>query len=88
MSTERNRTPPPPRKQIFVRHSIELAHAIFEHLANRDGHNKRLRRSAEMIARVMGWPARECESWHDDVWLVDSTPAGLPTSTLTHRLDH
>ncbi len=31
----------------------------------------------------MGWLARECESWHDDVWLVDSTPVECGTSRET-----
>ncbi len=55
----------------FVRYAHAHLRPWFPYLANRDGYNKRLRRSGEMIARVMGWLARECESWHDDVWLVD-----------------
>ena len=38
-----------------------------------------------MIAGVMGCLARECESWHDDVWLVDSTPVECGTSRETQK---
>ena len=69
----------------FVRYAKAHLRPWFPYLPNRDGYNKRLRRSGEMIARVMGWLARECESWHDDVWLVDSTPVECGTSRETQK---
>ena len=69
----------------FVRYARAHLRPWFPYLANRDGYNKRLRRSGEMIARVMGCLARECESWHDDVWLVDSTPVECGTSRETQK---
>ncbi len=69
----------------FVRYARAHLGPWFPYLPNRDGYNKRLRRSAEMIARVMGCLARECESWHDDVWLVDSTPVECGTSRETQK---
>ena len=69
----------------FMRFAHAHLRPWFPCLPNRDGYNKRLRRSGDMIARVMGWLARECESWHDDVWLVDSTPAECGTSRETQK---
>ncbi len=69
----------------FVRYARAHLRPWFPYLPNRDGYNKRLRRSGEMIARVMGWLARECESWHDDVWLVDSTPVECGRSRETQK---
>ncbi len=69
----------------FVRYAQAHLRPWFAYLPNRDGYNKRLRRSAEMIARVMGCLARECESWHDDVWLVDSTPVECGRSRETQK---
>ena len=63
----------------FVRYAHAHLRPWFPYLANRDGYNKRLRRSAAMIAGVMGCLARECESWHHDVWLVDSMPVECGT---------
>ena len=69
----------------FMRYAHAHLRPWFAYLANRDGYNKRLRRSADMIARVMGCLARECESWHDDVWLVDSTPVECGRSRETQK---
>ena len=69
----------------FVRYARAHLRPWFPYLANRDGYNKRLRRSGDMIAGVMGCLARECESWHDDVWLVDSTPVECGRSRETQK---
>ena len=69
----------------FVRFAHAHLRPWFPYLANRDGYNKRLRRSGDMIACVMGCLARECESWHHDVWLVDSTPVECGRSRETQK---
>ena len=69
----------------FVRYAHAHLRPWFPYLPNRDGYNKRLRRSGDMIAGVMGCLARECDSWHDDVWLVDSTPVECGTSRETQK---
>ena len=51
----------------------------------RAGYNKRLRRSGELIAHMMAALARDCPSWHDDVWLVDSTPVECGRSRETQK---
>ena len=72
-------------ESLFVRFARAHLRSWFPYLPNRDGYNKRLRRSGEMIARVRECLARECESWHDDVWLVDSTPVECGTSRETQK---
>ena len=69
----------------FVRYAKAHPGPWFPYLANRDGYNKRLRRSGDMIARVRECLARERESWHDDVWLVDSTPVECGRSRETQK---
>ena len=43
------------------------------------------RRSGELIEHVMACLARACPSWHDDVWLVDSTPVECGRSRETQK---
>ena len=69
----------------FMRFAHEHLGPWFPYLPDRAGYNKRLRRSAEMIAGVMGCLARECDSFHDDVWLADSTPVECGTSRETQK---
>ncbi len=69
----------------FVRYAKAHLGPWFPYLPNRDGFNKRLRRSGDMIARVIECLARECPDWHDDVWLADSTPVECGRSRDTQR---
>lgn len=69
----------------FVRFAHEHLRPWFPYVPNRDGYNKRLRRCADTIARVIAALARECVSWNDDVWLVDSTPVECGTSRETAK---
>ena len=69
----------------FMRFAHEHLGPWFPYLPDRAGYNKRLRRSAEMIAGVMGCLARECDSFHDDVWLADSTPVECGRSRETQK---
>ena len=70
----------------FVRFAKEHLRPWFPYMPNRDGYNKRLRGAAGTIARVTSALARECASWHDDVWLVDSTPVECGTSRETVKM--
>ena len=72
----------------FVRYAKVHLTPWFPYVPQRPGFNKRLRRSGELIKHVMACLARACASWHDDVWLVDSTPwsagaAARPKSALS-----
>jgi len=69
----------------FVRYARAHLWPWFRYLPNRAGFNKRLRRSGDMIARVIERLARECPDWNDDVWLVDSTPVQRGRSRETQR---
>ena len=67
----------------FVRWAKAHLRAWFRYLPDHAGYNKRLRRSGEMISRIMRRLATECPAWHDDVWLVDSTPVPCGRSRQT-----
>ena len=69
----------------FVRYAHARLRPWFPYLPERPGFNKRLRASAAMIAGVMGCLARECDSWHDDIWLADSTPVECGRSRTTQQ---
>lgn len=69
----------------FVRYAHAHLRPWFPYLPERAGFNKRLRAAAEMIAAVMGCLARECDSWHDDIWLADSTPVECGRSRTTQQ---
>ena len=76
----------------FVRYAKAHLRPWFPYMPNRDGCNKRLRRCADMIARVISRLARvisrlarECPDWADDVWGVDSTPVECGRSQQTQR---
>ena len=69
----------------FLRHAHAHLKPWFPYLPARSGYNKRLRRSAEMLAHVIGWLARNSLSWTDELWLVDSTPVECGRSRQTAR---
>ena len=69
----------------FVRYAKEHLTAWFPYLPQRAGYNKRLRRSAQLMQHVLGALGRDCPSWHDDVWLVDSTPIECARSRQTQQ---
>ena len=70
-------------------HFVRWAHTHlgpwFRYVPQRSGYNKRLRRSGELMRHVTAALARECPSWHDDVWLVDSTPVECGRSRSTQQ---
>ncbi len=49
------------------------------------GYNKRLRRSGELLTHVNGFLARQCPSYSDNLWLVDSTPVECGRSRETAK---
>ena len=69
----------------FVRYAKAHLKSWFPYLPERPGYNKRLRRSGELMAHVLGALARDCPAWHDDVWLVDSTPVECGRSRETQK---
>jgi len=69
----------------FVRHAHAELRALFPFIPGRAGYNKRLRRSADMLAAVLRALATRCSSWHDDLWLIDSTPVECGRSRETAK---
>ncbi len=67
----------------FIRYAGTHLKPWFPYLPNRSGYNKRLRASSTMMSHVMGHLARSTRSWHDDLWLVDSTPVECGRSRQT-----
>ena len=67
----------------FIRHANAHLRSLFPYLPNRPGYNKRLRHAAATMQHIIATLARDCPSWHDDVWLVDSTPVECGRSRET-----
>ena len=69
----------------FIRYATAHLHPWFLLVPQRPGYNKRLRRSGELMKHMIGALARDCPSFHDDVWVVDSTPVECGRSRETQR---
>jgi len=67
----------------FVRHARTHLQSLFPYLPQRPAYNKRLRHAAATMQHIIGVLARDCPSWHDDLWLVDSTPVECGRSRET-----
>jgi hypothetical protein len=72
-----------PNEARFIRYAHTHLTGMFPYLPERPAYNKRLRRSATMLAGVMRHLATRCAAWFDDVWLVDSTPVECGRSRET-----
>jgi DDE family transposase len=64
----------------FARSHLATA---FPYLPGQSGYNKRLRAGNELISRFIRTLARDTDLWHDDVWVVDSTPVECARSRPT-----
>ena len=69
----------------FIRHARTHLTGLFPYLPQRPAYNKRLRHAAAMMQHIIGVIARDCPSWHDDLWLVDSTPVECGRSRETAK---
>ena len=69
----------------FMRYVAAHLQPWFPYVPQRSGYNKRLRRSGALMRHVIAALARECPSYCDDVWLVDSTPVECGRSRETAR---
>ncbi|MFE6844461.1 IS982 family transposase [Streptomyces sp. NPDC057686] len=52
-------------------------------LPGQSGYNKRLRAANTLVGRFIRTLARDTDLWHDDVWIVDSTPVECARSRPT-----
>ena len=69
----------------FIRYAETHLTGLFPYLPKRPGYNKRLRAATTMMRHVTAALARRCASFHDDVWLVDSTPVECGRSRETAK---
>jgi transposase len=69
----------------FIRYAHAHLHGLFPYLPDRPGYNKRLRRATGLLHGLMRILAKSCAGWHDDVWLVDSTPVECGRSRETAK---
>ena len=69
----------------FLRYAHAHLRPWFPYLPTRSAYNKRLRRLDLTMQHVITWLARDCPSWHDDLWLVDSTPVECGRSRTTQQ---
>jgi hypothetical protein len=67
----------------FWRHANPHLRNLFPFLPQRPAYNKRLRNAAPMMQHLIATLARDCPSFHDDLWLVDSTPVECGRSRET-----
>lgn len=67
----------------FIRHAHCHLRPWFPYLPDRPGYNKRLRHAGELFQHVIAALARDSPPWHDDLWLVDSTPVECGRSRET-----
>jgi len=67
----------------WLRHARKHLTGLFPYLPGQSGYNKRLRK----LAATMCWLARALATgtslWHDDVWVIDSTPVECGRSRET-----
>jgi len=69
----------------FIRHARTNLRALFPYVPERPAYNKRLRRAVAMMQGVMHILATRCATWHDNVWLLDSTPVECGRSRETAK---
>lgn len=67
----------------FIRHAHCHLRALFPYLPQRPAYNKRLRHAAAMMQHIIAALARDCPSFNDDLWVMDSTPVECGRSRQT-----
>ena len=67
----------------FWRHANTHLCSLFPYLPQRPAYNKRLRNATATMQHIIAALARDCPSWNDDLWLVDSTPVECGRSRET-----
>jgi hypothetical protein len=58
----------------WLRHAHTHLRHLFPYLPGQSGYNKRLRAASYLVTYMIRVLARDTAAWHDDVWVVDSTP--------------
>jgi hypothetical protein len=58
----------------WLRHARKHLTGLFPYLPGQSGYNKRLRKLAATMCWLIRALATDTSLWHDDVWVIDSTP--------------
>ena len=69
----------------FIRHARANLRPWFPYIPQRAAYNKRLRRCGPLMQHLMAHLTRQCPSWFDALWLVDSTPVECGRSRETAK---
>ncbi len=67
----------------FIRYAHTHLRPWFSFLPQRAAYNKRLRAAGNMMQHIITAIARDCPSYTDDLWVVDSTPVECGRSRET-----
>jgi hypothetical protein len=67
----------------FIRYADAHLRGWFPYLPQRPAYNPRLRNAVATMQHIIAALSRTCRSWHDDLWLVDSTPVECGRSRET-----
>jgi hypothetical protein len=74
-----------PSERRWLRIIDRFLAGMFPHLPQQPGYNKRLRAALPLLKSAMRELATDCDFWHDDVWIIDSTPVECARSIATRR---
>ena len=58
----------------WIRYAQDHLRHLFPYVPGQAGYNKRLRKSAGQLEALIRLLGEDTDVWHDDVWLIDSTP--------------
>src|SRR5512133_3300435 len=67
----------------WLRHARKHLTGLFPRLPGQPGYNKRLRKLAATMCWLIRVLATDTSLWHDDVWVIDSTPVECGRSRET-----
>ncbi|MFI7498818.1 transposase [Streptomyces sp. NPDC049687] len=67
----------------WLRHARSHLRRLFPYRPKQPGYNKRLRKAAGLLRRVIRLLAADTSVWSDDVWIVDSAPVECGRSRET-----
>ena len=70
-------------ERLWIRYARKRLAGMFPNLPGQSGYGKRLRSQSGLLAAVITELARDVDSWHDLLRLVDSTPLPCGTSRET-----
>jgi hypothetical protein len=74
-----------PSERRWLRIINRFLAGMFPQLPQQPGYNKRLRAALPLFKTTMRHLALDSDFWHDDVWIIDSTPVECGRSLATRR---